>query len=260
MASIAILGATGSLGSRVVSQATAAGDSLSLLVRSPGRLPPEVAARARVLTADLATVPTATLAQFAEGNDVLVSCAGLVTEGEKFVALIDHIVSAIESLPSRARPLCWFLAGAGLLDLDASGRRGVDLPKVRKTYWPHRVNFERLLRSDLEWRLLCPGPMVDQPAIGIDRMRVSIDGIPVKLPAFAKHLPALLLLPLFAARVPEMIVPYADAASVILANAIRGGPMSRKRVGLALPVGMRGKKDQWEGKPKTSDQAHPTHP
>jgi hypothetical protein len=122
----------------------------------------------------------------------------------------------------------------------------------------HRLNFERLLRSDLEWRLLCPGPMVDQPAIGINRLRVSIDLIPAKLPAFAKHLPALLLLPLFAARVPEMIVPYADAACVILANAIRGGPMSRKRVGLALPVGMRGKKDQWAGRPKNSDQAHAT--
>jgi len=100
--------------------------------------------------------------------------------------------------------------------------------------------------------------MVDQPAIGINRLRVSIDGIPAKLPAFAKHLPALLLLPLFAARVREMIVPYADAASVILANALPGGPMSRKRVGLALPVGMRGKKDQWTGRPKNSDQAHPT--
>ena len=86
--------------------------------------------------------------------------------------------------------------------------------------------------------------MVEQPAIGVDRLRVSTDSIPTKLPAFAKHLPALLRLPLFAARVPEMIVPYAAAASVILANATRGGPMSRKRVGLALPVDMRGKKDQ----------------
>ena len=101
MASIAILGATGSLGSR---QATAAGDSLSLLVRSPGRLPPEVAARARVLTADLATAPTAMLAQFAEEHDVLVCCAGLVAEGEKFVALMDNIVSVIRVSTHPGRP------------------------------------------------------------------------------------------------------------------------------------------------------------
>jgi putative NADH-flavin reductase len=250
MTSIAILGATGSLGTHVARQVAAAGNSLSLLVRSPAKLTPEIAARAQVVTADLITAPPMTLAQFVEGNDALVCCAGLVTEGDKFVELVDRIVSAVETLPSDARPPCWFVAGAALLDLDANGRRGVDLPKIRDTYWPHRANFERLLRSNLDWRLLCPGPMVDQPAIGIDRLRISTDRIPAKLPAFAKHLPALPLLPLFAARVPEMIVPYADAAAVMLANATPGGPMSRKRVGLALPVGMRGKKDQWTGHPK----------
>ena len=249
MTSIAVLGATGSLGRHITRQVTSSRDRLSVLVRSPSKLPPEAAAWAQVLSADLVTVPSVTLAQFAEGHDVLVSCAGVVTEGERFVAMVDRIVSAIESLPVQARPLCWFLAGAALLDLDTRGRRGVDLPKVRNTYWPHRANLERLLRSDLDWRLLCPGPMVDQPAIGIDRLRISIDVVPARLPAFTRHLPAPLVLPLFAALVPEMIVPYADAASVMLANAGHGGPMSRKRVGLALPAGMRGKKSQWAAQP-----------
>ena len=74
MTSIAILGATGSLGTHVARQSAAAGNSLSLLVRSPERLPPEVAARAQVVTADLIAAPPATLAQFAEGLDVL-ACA-----------------------------------------------------------------------------------------------------------------------------------------------------------------------------------------
>ena len=39
-----------------------------------------------------------------------------------------------------------------------------------------------------------------------------------------------------------MIVPYADAAAVMLANLGRGNRMSRRRVGLALPVGMVGRK------------------
>ncbi len=192
------------------------------------------------------------LSRFAEGQDVIVCCAGLVTEGQKFVVLFDRVVSALESLAAPARPLCWFLAGAALLDLDTKGRRGVDLPKVRDTYWPHRVNFERLLHSDLDWRLLCPGPMVDQPAIGIERLRISVDTIPSALPAFAPFLPTLMLLPLFAARVPEMIVPYADAAAMMLANATRGGPMSGKRIGIALPAGMRGEKDQWAARPRNA--------
>jgi hypothetical protein len=51
--------------------------------------------------------------------------------------------------------------------------------------------------------------------------------------------------PFFAYRVPEMIIPYADAAAVILANLSRTSEMSRHRVGVALPAGMRGRKDQW---------------
>ena len=150
----------------------------------------------------------------------------------------------MDSLPVREQPVCWFLAGAALLDLDPSGRRGVDLPKVKSTYWPHRVNFERLGRSHLDWRLLCPGPMVDEPALGLDRMRISIDAIPVQVPAYARALPAALVLPVFGSLIPQMIVPYADAAALMLANLDRGNAMSRRRVGLALPVGMRGHKVQ----------------
>jgi hypothetical protein len=52
------------------------------------------------------------------------------------------------------------------------------------------------------------------------------------------------LLP-FAWRMPEMIVSYADAAALMLANLKPGQTMARQRVGLALPEGMRGSKEQW---------------
>ena len=53
-------------------------------------------------------------------------------------------------------------------------------------------------------------------------------------------------------RVPEMIVSYADAAALILANLAPGGEMSRRRVGLALPAGMWGEKQQWGGTPSAA--------
>jgi len=250
MPSIAVLGATGNLGRHVASQTLENGWPLSVAVRNRGRLSPEVSARAQVTDLDLASVATAQLASFAAGHDVLVSCAGLVTEGEAFVRLVDTVVTALESLRAEERPVCWFLAGAALLPLDAAGRLGVDLPRVRDTYWPHRRNFERLQRSELDWRLLCPGPMVEQPAVGLPRLRVSVDSLPAPLPAFARLLPAPLVLPLFAMKIPEMIIPYADAASLILANVKRGDSMSRHRVGVALPVGMKGKKNVWAAQPR----------
>jgi hypothetical protein len=87
--------------------------------------------------------------------------------------------------------------------------------------------------------------MVDDPAIELDRLRISLDSLPVRVPALARVLPGALLLPVFASLIPQMIVPYAGAAAVMLANLDRGNAMSRHRVGLALPEGKKGRKSQW---------------
>jgi hypothetical protein len=245
MSSLLILGATGSLGRHVLRQAVGAGHDVTVFVRTPSKLSPEVRERVSVHTGDLgALVPL----DLVRGQDALINCAGHVADGETFVGLIDRLVTSVDTLPEAEQPVCWLLAGAALLDIDSSGRRGVELPMVKSTYWPHRVNFERLSRSRLDWRLLCTGPMVDESAIGLDRLRISLDTLPVQVPAFARGLPAPLFLPVFASLIPQMIVPYADAAALMLANFDRGNAMSRHRVGLALPVGMRGRKSQWSAK------------
>jgi putative NADH-flavin reductase len=252
MPSIALLGATGNLGKHVADQALEQGWNLSVAVRNRNRLPAEVASRARVIDLDLASATAAQLATFAAGHDVFVSCAGVVTEGDAFVQIVDRIVTALETIPIENRPICWFLAGAALLLLDERGRLGVDLPKVRGTYWPHQKNLERLQRSALDWRLLCPGPMVDRPALGLQRMRVSIDSLPTSLPRLAKWLPAPILLPLFAMKIPQMIIPYADAAAVILAHVKPHDSASRRRIGVALPPGMKGSKNEWAAQPRAA--------
>lgn len=248
MARLIVLGATGSLGRHVLHQALSAGHEVTVLVRSPSRLPPGAGPRVSVHTGDLNALAPADLAGIVGGHDALINCAGHVSDGERFVELVDRIVTSVELL-GPLRPVCWFLAGAALLDIDAAGRRGVELPKVKSTYWPHRSNFERLSRSRLDWRLLCPGPMVEQPALGLARLRTSLDKLPVRVPAFARALPAPLLVPLFASLVPQMIVPYADAAALMLDNIDPGSEMTRRRIGLALPPGMRGRKPRWAAKP-----------
>jgi hypothetical protein len=86
--------------------------------------------------------------------------------------------------------------------------------------------------------------MVDGPALGLDQLRISLDTLPVDIPAAARALPDSQFVPVFGSFIPEMIVPYADAAALMLANLDRGNAMSRHRVGLALPVGTRGHKDE----------------
>ena len=251
MLRILILGATGSLGRHVLRQALAAGHEVTVFVRTPSRLPAEVHGRVSVHTGDLsAPVPR----DLIKGHEALINCAGHVADGNAFVDVIDRLVTAVDSLPLTEQPVCWFLAGAALLDLDLSGRRGVELPRVKSTYWPHRVNVERLTRSRLDWRLLCPGPMVDEAAIGLHRLRISVDTMPVHVPAFARALPGALFLPVFASLIPQMIVPYADAAAVMLANLDYGHVWSRRRIGLALPVGMRGRKSEWAARTNPAAQ------
>jgi putative NADH-flavin reductase len=241
MARIVILGAGGSLGRHVLRQSLAAGHDVTVFLRTPSSLPPEAQGRVVVHTGDLTVAAPVDLL---EGQHALINCAGHVAGKEAFVSLIDRVVTSVDSLPVAQQPVCWFLAGAALLDLGNSGRRGVDLPRVKSTYWPHQVNFERLRRSRLDWRLLCPGPMVDESAIGVDRLRVSLDTLPVQVPAFARALPSPLLLPVFGSLIPQMIVPYADAAALMLKNLERGSAMSRHRVGMALPEGTRVHKAQ----------------
>lgn len=247
---IVLLGATGSLGSHVARQALDGAHQLSALARTPSKLPEDIRAHATVWTGDIMEMPTPLLAHFIGGHDVLISCAGLVTEGARFVDLVDRVVSAVESMPVNRRPgVCWFLAGAGLLDLDDSHRSGIDLPKVAGTYWPHRANFVRLQRSPIPWRLLCPGPMVQGPAIGQHRLRTSIDILPAPLPGWTRFLPGALVLPFFAKRIAQMIIPYADAAAFMLAHLDASEPFARKRIGLALPMGMKGTKEHWAARP-----------
>jgi uncharacterized protein len=250
MSKVFVLGATGSLGLQVIQQAVAAGHSVSVVVRTASKLPVDIRSKLNVQQCDLENVNSADLTAMLVGHDAVINTAGHVNDGEKFVGLIDKVVSALEALPVNDRPTCWFLAGAGLLDFDEAGRRGVDISKIRATYWPHSKNFERINRSNLNWRLLCPGPLTDQPPLGVSMLRTSLDCLPVKVPGVNKFLPSVLFLPVFGYLIPEMIISYADAASLMLSNLDKDSRMSGHRVGVALPVGMRGKKSKWVARQK----------
>ena len=249
MANIIILGATGSLGAHVTEQAVAANHQVSVLVRTPAKLPSSWRDRVTVHQADIAALPASQLAALARDQDALINAAGHVSDRQRFVDLVDHVVTSIETLPAAERPVCWFLAGAAVLDIGDSGRRGVDFPPIAETYWPHAANFARL-HSSLDWRLLCPGPMVEGQPVGLARLRLSVDRLPVEIPAAAGAADSDLV-PLFMRVVPEMIVPYADAAAVMLHHLQPASDISRRRVGLALPVGMRGEKARWSARPAT---------
>jgi len=238
MSRLIVFGATGSLGRHVVQQAVAAGHAVSVVVRTPSKLSADLRGRLTVHEADVAALTVEQLGALVGGHAALIDTAGYVGDGQQFVNLFAHIVAGLETLPEAQRPVSWFLAGLAALDISEKGRMGVELPQLRQIYWPHRANFDRLRSAALDWRLLCPGPMVEAPAVGLAGLRVSLDRLPVEVPAVPGRLPDSLLLHLISAHMPEMVVPYADAAALMLANLQPGGDLSRHRVGLALSVGI----------------------
>lgn len=93
-----ILGATGSLGRQVVREALADGHDVTVFVRTPSKLPDELRQRVAVRAGDLSVdVPS----ELVRGHDALINCAGHVSNGETFVALIDRVVSAVEPRKGR---------------------------------------------------------------------------------------------------------------------------------------------------------------
>ena len=92
--------------------------------------------------------------------------------------------------------------------------------------------------------MLCPGPMIaSENGKPTSDLRLSVDEWPVTRPAYTYVLPRLALAFAFKQKVPELTISYEDAAEVILDNLSKNGRFSRRRVGAALPPGLRKYKD-----------------
>jgi hypothetical protein len=162
-----------------------------------------------------------------------------VTEGDKFTQLVENVIQQTSKALGAGGRL-WQFGGAAVLDIPGTDLKGVDLPMVPKVYEAHRTNLNALTKSTLDWSMLCPGPMIDAPnGEPTKGLRLSVDQWPVDRPSYTDFLPRAALALAFKQRVPELTISYEDAADVILSNLDRNGRFSRRRVGVALPVGMR---------------------
>ena len=173
------------------------------------------------------------------GHDVVINAAGHVTEGNHFTQLVQNVIQQTSNTLGTAGRL-WQFGGAAVLDIPGTDIMAVDLPMVPKVYEAHRANLNALRNSSLDWSMLCPGPMIDAPSgEPTKELRLSVDQWPVQRPANTYVLPKSAWALAFREKVPELTISYEDAADVIINNLDRSGRFSRRRVGVALPVGLR---------------------
>jgi len=118
MSRLVILGATGCL----------AGHEVTVVIRTPSKLPPDVRERVSVYEGDLAADVSV---DFVRGQDALINCAGHVNDGEAFVQLVERVVTRVDAHPAAEQPVSWFLTRTRLRSSWPPGR-GHAIPTSRR--------------------------------------------------------------------------------------------------------------------------------
>ena len=236
-----ILGGTGNSGQRLLRLSLARGHSVTALVRDAAKLRAQVAqpspARLTILEGGLDD-EVALAAQMID-HDCIINAAGNIGDGSSFPRLVQSVINAAtRTMGSGGR--FWLFGGAGVLDVPGGGGLTLDLPLIPKVFEAHRTNFHAVSESPLDWSMLCPGPIVaavdGQAHVGL---RTSVDTWPCDPPsAVSRSLPRIAQSITFIRRVPQLTITYEDVATIILDHLECNGPFSRKRVGVALAIGM----------------------
>ena len=242
---ILLIGATGRSGRHLLKMSLQEGHEVTAYVRNEQKLRDQLGndtyGSLRVMLGDV--LDQAMVEQCCRGQDVVINAAGYSSDGEPFVTLVSAIAQAVEKgLGPGGR--FWFFGGAAALDVPGTDRMTLDLPKIPTMFRVHKRNYLNVQATFLDWSMLCPGPMTgSENGRPHEGLRVSADVWPVERPAVTRLLPDIATSLAFKLKIPELTIAYEDAARVILDNLSRESPLVRKRVGIALPMGMKRTKD-----------------
>lgn len=230
---LCILGASGNSGRALVRSALERGHEVTALLRNPKKIADLAHPRLSVRVSALEDQPA--LTETLRGHEAVINAAGYVSDGPAFLSLVASVIGAAEAALGRGGRF-WLFGGAALLDVSGAGVCTLDLPGVPDIYQAHRVNFDVVRATELDWSMLCPGPMIESPdGRATEGLLVSAEVWPWQHDAQELARPAMSLA--FQQAIPRMTIYYEDAAKVILDNLQTGGPFARKRVGVALPNG-----------------------
>ncbi|NRA25507.1 MAG: NAD(P)H-binding protein [Oleispira sp.] len=245
MIKVILFGATGNLGRRILRQGLNSGLHITAFVRNKEKLMQQIG---QALPDNLAVIEGDIFDEQAvgsaiEGNNTLINTAGVVSDGERFYDLCQIIMGQAEKQLSGPKKV-WFLAGAAALDFGSPGIMAVDLPVIPKIFQNHKKNYLSLMKTDLDWSLMCPGPMVESENDKLTKhLRISTDVMPFDYPSWLLKGPKVGLSLTMKKYLPETIVSYSDVADIIINNLEEKGQYSYKRIGVALPKGIKGKKE-----------------
>ena len=209
-----IAGGHGQVGLRLGALLAARGDQPVGLIRNAGQAADLEAAGVEPLVLDLAAATPQQLAQALQGADAVVFSAGAggrggteatnAIDGEAAVALVDAAAAA---------GVRRFVMVSVFMDAG----RGRDLPDTFENYMRvKRASDVHLAASDLDWTILRPGTLTDEPGTGRVRLGPAIPQGAVRRDDVAAVLAELLRAPGTVHQILELTegdTPVADAVS-----------------------------------------------
>ncbi len=187
---VVIAGGHGKIALRLERLLTARGDTVTGLISSAGQAPDLAALGARAVVCDLESIPPAGLAAHLRGADAVVFAAGAgPASGIGRKDTVDRAAAALLADAAELAGVRRYLM-ISTMGLDSAGAPGMD-PEF-SSYLRAKAAAEDDLRArDLDWTVLRPGPLTDDPGTGSVRLAVP--------------------------RLPMGAVPRDDVAAVLLA-------------------------------------------
>jgi putative NADH-flavin reductase len=179
---IALIGASGFIGSALRKEALARGHTVTALVSNPARL--EAAAGLTVVKTDV--LDTAALAQALAGHDLVISAFSGHAHADVRGYYMNGIRSIIAAVKQAKLPRLLVVGGAGSLEV-APGKQLVDSPEFPEE-WKGTAEGARdaldLLRTEtaLDWTMLSPsahihpGERTGRFRLGTDQLLVDAEG------------------------------------------------------------------------------------
>jgi putative NADH-flavin reductase len=180
---IALIGASGFVGSALLKEALMRGHSVTALVAHPEKLAP----RPNLTVAGVDVLEEAALAVKLRGHDVVVSAFSGHAERDVLGYYLRGLRSILAAVRQAAVPRFLLVGGAGSLEV-APGVQLIDTPQFPAQWKATAEGARQALRilreeaSDLDWTMLSPSAMLEPGArtgsfrLGDDRLLVDAQG------------------------------------------------------------------------------------
>lgn len=171
MTRVLVLGATGGVGSRLVTHLLERGDDVLALHRRPGQAEQLHAAGVTPVLGDLTVSDAATLAGHLDAVDAVVFAAGAADQGPRQADLIDGRGVQICAAAAAAAGCSRFLLVSAFPDAWRDRRMPEDFEHYMKV---KRQADVYLAGTDLDWVIVRPGTLTDSAGTGRVRLGPAI--------------------------------------------------------------------------------------